>query len=130
MTKKPRLSRSHVFIDNIKLHARHGVLPQEQLTGNDYLVSVDAEVDVSASLTTDDVADTVDYGTMFAIVRQQMAVPSKLIEHVGGRIATALFERFPTINTLHVRIEKINPPMGANCHSAGIDFLFTNEKTK
>lgn len=125
MSNKPHLTSSHIFIDDIRLHAFHGVLPQERLTGNDYSISVDAEADVERSLLTDDVADTVDYGAMFNIVREQMAQPSALLEHVAGRIATALFDRFPMITSLHLRIAKINPPMGANCHNAGIEFQFT-----
>ena len=34
------LTESYVHIDGIRLHARHGVLPQEQLTGNDYIITV------------------------------------------------------------------------------------------
>ena len=32
-----------VFVKNIRLHAFHGVMPQERITGNDYLVSVSAD---------------------------------------------------------------------------------------
>lgn len=129
MADKAQLTTSHIFVDSIVLHAFHGVLPQERLTGNDYRVSVDAEADIERSLQTDNVNDTVDYGAMFNIVKEQMAVPSALVEHVAGRIATALFQRFQKITSLRLRIEKINPPMGANCHSAGIEFLFTRQKT-
>ncbi len=48
-----------------------------------------------------------------------MAVPSKLLEHVAGRIAHRLFSDFPEIQKLQLSITKVNPPMGADSDSAG-----------
>ena len=55
------LTESYVHIDGIRLHARHGVLPQEQLTGNDYIINVRVGYDISRAMQTDDVADTLNY---------------------------------------------------------------------
>ncbi len=112
---------SHVFIDNIRIHARHGVLPQERLTGNDYTIDVDAEYDVSAAMQSDKVDDTLNYASVFNIVKTEMSIPSQLIEHVAGRIADHLMGDFPAIKSLKIRIRKENPPMGADCDGAGVE---------
>jgi dihydroneopterin aldolase len=50
-----------------------------------------------------------------------MAVSSKLLEHVGGRIANRIKNEFPQITSIELTIDKENPPMGAECLAAGID---------
>ena len=54
------------------------------------------------------------------VVKVEMAVPSRLLEHVAGRITNALFARFPAVTAIHLEIIKENPPMGADCRGAGV----------
>lgn len=117
------LTESYVHIDGIRLHARHGVLPQEQLTGNDYIINVRASYDISRAMQTDDVADTLNYAEVYNIIKEEMSVPSKLIEHVAGRIADRLMDSYSQINSVMLRITKCNPPMGADCNGAGVEIL-------
>lgn len=117
------LTESYVHIDGIRLHARHGVLPQEQLTGNDYIINVRASYDISRAMQTDDVADTLNYAEVYNIIKEEMNVPSKLIEHVAGRIADRLMDSYSQISSVMLRITKCNPPMGADCNGAGVEIL-------
>lgn len=117
------LTESYVHIDGIRLHARHGVLPQEQLTGNDYIINVRASYDISRAMQTDDVADTLNYAEVYNIIKEEMSVPSKLIEHVAGRIADRLMDSYSQISSVMLRITKCNPPMGADCDGAGVEIL-------
>jgi dihydroneopterin aldolase len=50
-----------------------------------------------------------------------MEIPSKLIEHVAGRIVKAIQQQFPQVSSVHLRITKTNPPMGADCKGAGVE---------
>ena len=117
------LTESYVHIDGIRLHARHGVLPQEQLTGNDYIINVRVGYDISRAMQTDDVADTLNYAEVYNIIKDEMSVPSKLIEHVAGRIADRLMDSYSQISSVMLRITKCNPPMGADCDGAGVEIL-------
>ena len=120
---------SFVHIDDICLHARHGVLPQEQATGNDYSINIRIGYDISRAMLTDDVADTLNYAEVYNIVKQEMAIPSKLIEHVSGRIVNRLMGQYADISSIELRITKLNPPMGADCRGAGVEIHVTHEKT-
>lgn len=117
------LTESYVHIDGIRLHARHGVLPQEQLTGNDYIINVRASYDISRAMQTDDVADTLNYAEVYNIIKEEMSIPSKLIEHVAGRIADRLMDSYSQISSVMLHITKCNPPMGADCNGAGVEIL-------
>lgn len=120
------LESGHIYINNMRFHSRHGVLEQERLTGGDFLVSLDARYPLSKAVYSDDVSDTLNYAEVYDIVKKEMSIPSKLIEHVAGRIGKRLLERMPEIEELTVRLTKANPPMGADCDGAGVQLHWIN----
>ena len=115
------ITHSTIFVNDIQLHAYHGVMPQEQLTGNDYLVSVSAQYPIDKAIATDDVQHTLNYAMVYDIVKEEMGISSKLVEHVAGRIAQHLMKQVADISAVRVRVTKLNPPMGAQCAGAGVE---------
>ena len=126
---KMKLMSSKIYLRNVRFHAFHGVLPQEEIVGNDYLVNLVLDYDFSSAMKTDDLQGTLNYAEVYQKVREEMAVPSKLLEHVAGRIAHRLFSDFPEIQKLQLSITKVNPPMGADSDGAGVEVVLTNDKT-
>ena len=124
-----KLMSSKIYLRNVRFHAFHGVLPQEGIVGNDYLVNLVLDYDFSSAMKTDDLQGTLNYAEVYKKVREEMAVPSKLLEHVAGRIAHRLFSDFPEIQKLQLSITKVNPPMGADSDGAGVEVVLTNDKT-
>lgn len=124
-----KLMGSKIYLRNVRFHAFHGVLPQEGIVGNDYLVNLVLDYDFSSAMKTDDLQGTLNYAEVYQKVREEMAVPSKLLEHVAGRIAHRLFSDFPEIQKLQLSITKVNPPMGADSDGAGVEVVLTNDKT-
>lgn len=123
------LMSSKIYLRNVRFHAFHGVLPQEGIVGNDYLVNLVLDYDFSSAMQTDELRGTLNYAEVYQKVREEMAVPSKLLEHVAGRIAHRLFSDFPEIQKLQLSITKVNPPMGADSDGAGVEVVLTNDKT-
>lgn len=124
-----KLMSSKIYLRNVRFHAFHGVLPQEGIVGNDYLVNLVLDYDFSSAMQTDELKGTLNYAEVYQKVREEMAVPSKLLEHVAGRIAHRLFSDFPEIQKLQLSITKVNPPMGADSDGAGVEVVLTNDKT-
>ena len=124
-----KLMSCKIYLRNVRFHAFHGVLPQEGIVGNDYLVNLVLDYDFSSAMKTDDLQGTLNYAEVYQKVREEMAVPSKLLEHVAGRIAHRLFSDFPEIQKLQLSITKVNPPMGGDSDGAGIEVVLTNDKT-
>ena len=124
-----KLMSSKIYLRNVRFHAFHGVLPLEGIVGNDYLVNLVLDYDFSSALKTDDLQGTLNYAEVYQKVREEMAVPSKLLEHVAGRIAHRLFSDFLEIQKLQLSITKVNPPMGADSDGAGVEVVLTNDKT-
>lgn len=118
-----------IFLRQVRFHAYHGVLEQERRVGNDYVINVVAECDFTHAMLTDELEDTVSYADIYRVVKEEMAIPSKLLEHVAGRIGERLFNEFPSLQSLDISIMKINPPFGADCEGAGVEVHLMNYKT-
>ena len=127
-----KINSSYILLKEIRCYAYHGVAPQENLIGNEYIIDLKLKVDISKATRTDEVADTVNYAEVHQVIKNEMAVPSKLLEHVSGRIIQKLFDQFPCIEEIELhsfptrrssdlRLSKRNPPMGADIESAGIE---------
>ena len=110
-----------ILLKEIRCYAYHGVAPQENLIGNEYIIDLKLKVDISKATRTDEVTDTVNYAEVHQVIKNEMAIPSKLLEHVSGRIIQKLFAQFPCIEEIELRLSKRNPPMGADIESAGIE---------
>ena len=108
-------------VNRIKLYAHHGCHPQERTIGGDFYVTISALADVEASAWQDDQLEgTADYSLFVSIARREMAVPSKLLEHVAARIAAAVLLECPKVLKVSVTIEKENPPLGVLCQGASV----------
>ncbi len=116
-----KLSDSYVFLNQARFHARHGVIAQENVVGGEFIVSIRARVDVTHAAETDEVGDTVSYAELYEVARREMQKPSRLLEHVAGRIAKAVLDGFPAVASVEVRLTKENPPMGACCLGCGVE---------
>lgn len=99
-----------IEVENIRLYAYHGCLPEETEIGSNYRVDVRLEADLNKSVESDQLQDTVDYVTVHKIVCEEMKIPSKLLEHVVKRI----LDRIKNLNgvlQVKVRVAKENPPI-------------------
>ena len=69
---------------------------------------------------TDRLAHTLNYQDVFLLVKEQMAIKSNLLEHVGRRILVSLKEHFPEIISAKVKVSKMNPPLGGKIGSVSL----------
>ncbi len=115
-----QLRHSHISLHGMRFHAFHGVMAQENIVGADFIVDLQATYDATAAMLTDDVAHAVNYATLYDIVKQEMAQPSKLIEHVAWRIAHHIANACPPVTHIDITLTKCNPPMGADLQGASV----------
>ena len=112
--------KTTIFLKNIRFFSHHGVMEQEKIVGNTFLVSLKIDANVSEACSSDDIADTINYAAVYEVVKKEMAIPSKLLEHVGGRIHKRLKEKFSQISSLEVRVEKPTPPIAGEMDTVGV----------
>lgn len=79
----------------------------------------------------DDVYDTLNYASVYQVIKKEAARPVKLLEKLAGNISTRLLTAFPAITAIDMRITKLNPPIDANSEgNCGIEIHLINPKTE
>ena len=116
-------SEGYVFLQGVCFYAFHGVMPQERLVGGEFQVDLRVGYPIAKAMETDEVAETLNYAELYALVKAEMEIPSQLLEHVAGRIARKISKRFPMVSSIDLKITKKNPPMGADCNGAGVQLI-------
>ena len=124
-----RITSSYITLRNIRFHAFHGVMPQENKVGADFLVNLRVGSPLENAMQSDEIGNTLNYAELYALVKAEMAVSSKLLEHVAGRIVSAIEKRFPQVVSIDLELTKQNPPMGADCDGASVELHLINDKT-
>lgn len=114
-----------VHLNGLKIYAMHGVLPQENVVGAEYTINISLSTDFTHAAENDSLNGTINYAEVFQLIKQEMAIPSQLLEHVAYRIAQSLFHHFPTVTEIQLTVNKQNPPMGAQCNEVGVDVVYT-----
>ena len=111
----------YIHLKGVRLYAYHGVDPQETAVGAYFLVDLKLKTDFSRAAQTDDLSGTVSYADIYQAIKDEMQVPSQLLEHVCQRMAQRIFNDFPTIEELNIKLFKENPPMGAQAERIGVE---------
>lgn len=109
-----------IELEAMKFYAWHGVSPQETRVGNTFVVNLILTAPLENAIASDDLDDTVNYAEVYAIVKEEMAIPSKLLEHAAGRILNALKRAFPQLLAIRLKLSKLNPPFGGDVYSASV----------
>lgn len=131
-----------VILEGMEFHAYHGCYEEENQIGGKYTVNVVLETNFEACADADDLTSTINYETVYRLVKKEMKIPSKLIEHLGYRILQKITFLFDELEYVKVNIIKHNPPIGAkianvqisvdknykvNCGKCGQTFLSHKE---
>lgn len=114
--------QSKIILENLKIYAYHGVLEEEALIGNYYIINAELHADLQKASQTDDLQDTVNYAEINEIIHQEMLVRSQLLEHVIGRIINRVERQFPQISFIKIKLTKTKPPMPGEMDGVSLEF--------
>jgi dihydroneopterin aldolase len=109
-----------IKVENIRLNAFHGCLKEETKIGGEYRVDLTVKADLQISSKSDRLSETVDYVLLNRIVKEEMAIPTKLIETVAKRILTRVFLESSLVKKATVSVSKLNPPIGGDVEAVTV----------
>lgn len=109
-----------ITLHNIRVFTNHGCLEEEGKIGSEYSVNLTVKANLSASAESDELKDTVDYVYLNRVVKEEMAIRSKLLEHVAERILNRIFKEDVIITFAEIEVSKINPPLGGDVEKVSI----------
>ena len=114
--------KSKIILEDIKIYACHGVLQEEAIIGNHYIINAELHADLEKASQTDNLNDTINYAEVSEIIHQEMAIRSELLERVIGRIITRIETQFPQITFIKIKLTKTVPPMPGEMKGVSLEF--------
>ena len=104
----------------MEFYAYHGCFKEEQIIGTYFNVDLYLEVDTAEAERSDKLSDTVNYQDVYLLVKREMEIKAKLLEHVGRRILDAVMKNHPQVQSAEIRISKMNPPLGGKIKNVSL----------
>lgn len=113
-----------IELRGLRVSGVHGVLPEEQERAQPFEVDVTIEADLASAATSDDLADTLDYGALVRIAERVVATEShQLLERIAGRIADDVLAADERARAVEVTVWKLRPPVPEALDRAGVTIV-------
>jgi dihydroneopterin aldolase len=110
---RPADGLDRLAVTGIEAFGHHGVLPAERRDGQVFLVDLALLLDTRTAARTDDLRDTVDYGTLVAKVQRAIeSDPVDLIETLAQRLVDICLED-PRVARAEITVHKPHAPIQA-----------------
>lgn len=116
------IEQNIIELVNMEFYAYHGCFREEQIIGNKFTLTLTVETDLSIPAESDELSDAVNYQELYKLVKKEMEITSKLLEHVAKRIVVSIHQSFPAIKKITVSISKLNPPVGGKVEASRVVF--------
>jgi dihydroneopterin aldolase len=113
-----------ISLNGIKGFGYHGVFEDEAKNGQEFIVDLDIECDLTRASSSDDLQDTVDYGKLADVVVEEITgARVQLIERLAGRIADRIKGEHPTIIQISVTVHKPKAPVSADVADISVTII-------
>lgn len=109
-----------IHLKNMIFHAYHGVHDEESIIGNNFEVSV--SVSFNAPETVSDLNDTINYVSIYEIIKQHFLKPEKLLETLAQNITQEIHKIDNRITSINITIDKLNAPISNFIGTVGVTY--------
>jgi dihydroneopterin aldolase len=111
-----------IRLTGLTFYGYHGANPEETALGQRFEVDASLYLDLSRAAETDSLDDTVSYSAVFILISREVeGEPSKLLEHLAGRIVGGILALDSRIERVRVCVTKPGPPLkGSAAGAAGV----------
>lgn len=99
-----------IHLHHLHFFAYHGIYEEEKLLGNHFELNLNIRHSPQ-QLPVQHLSDTVDYVSVYELVRERMAIPTPLLETVVTEIAKEILNRFALAEEVFISIRKMYPPI-------------------
>ena len=113
-----------VALQGVQFFAYHGFYPEEQILGNHFLVDVSVEFPQQHHYADDEIAHTINYEQLYAMVDTEMKHTRKLLETVVQGIIDQIKQAYSFADTITVGLKKLNPPLPGQVACSFIEITY------
>ncbi|MCI9124275.1 MAG: 2-amino-4-hydroxy-6-hydroxymethyldihydropteridine diphosphokinase [Eubacterium sp.] len=102
-----------IIIQDLSIYAKHGVYTEENILGQQFLVSVYMDLDLLRAGQADDLSRTIDYGAVCHFITRYMQEHTyKLVESAAEHLAQELLMQYAQVNRIRIKVKKPWAPIG------------------
>jgi 7,8-dihydroneopterin aldolase/epimerase/oxygenase len=111
-----------IKLSRLRFFAKHGLFAEEQKIGNEFEVDLFVFYD-PGDILINELSETVNYASLFAILKDEMQKPRKLLETFVMEITDLLHSIYPSIRKIEINISKLNPPIVKFTGRVGVKYV-------
>ena len=109
-----------INLNNLSFFGYHGLYEEERVNGNTFIVNATVKFTPQETITT--IAQTIDYSSVYELIKQRMSIPTFLLETIVMEIAEAVLKDFSMAEEIHITLTKENPPIADFRGSVGVSY--------
>lgn len=110
-----------VELKQLRFFAYHGLYAEERKTGNEFEVNLSVSYKPGNAVI-DDLHETVNYVTLYELLKTEMKKPRDLLETFLMEAATHIHTSFSQIKKIEICIIKLYPPMVQFTGTVGVKY--------
>jgi dihydroneopterin aldolase len=110
-----------IHLHNVSLFAYHGIYEHEKAKGSMFEIDLDVVYDEKEKDFVS-IKDTINYEILFAVVQQQMNIPTELLEKVCVNIIDAVKEKYSIAKQITITVYKLQAPIKDFKGKVGVTF--------
>jgi len=93
---------------------------EEKILGNEFMVNVDVSIKAQENITK--LRQSVDYVSLYSIIKEVMDQPTPLLEKLIQELAEKIRLLDEKIEGVSISIKKVNPPIGNLQGTVGVSY--------
>lgn len=118
-----------ILLEGMEFFAYHGVYQEEREKGQNFSIDLEILADYSKACRTDKLEDSIDYVQVYELIKAEMEIPSSLLENLAQRIIDSIRKKFDQIESMKVKITKLQPPISGKLKGIGIELAYNKNST-
>jgi len=110
-----------INLNNLYFFSFHGLYEEENMLGNEF--EVNAAVTIEAGQRVTELHETVNYVSIYNIIKQKMDIPTRLLETVVQDIAEEIHLSDSRIRSVNISIRKLHLPINNFTGNASVNLI-------
>ena len=110
-----------IELKQLRFLAYHGLYAEERKTGNEFEINLSVSFQPSSGTITG-IADTVNYSSLYSLLKTEMQKPRHLLETLVMEVAEVIHVSFPQIKKIEISITKLHVPIAKFTGTAGVRY--------
>ena len=113
-----------IHLHDVVFHSKHGLYEEEKVNGGEFVLNLSAGLNTQVVNT---LSDTVDYVSVYELVKKRMDEPTSLLETIVIDIAQQILAQFSIVQEVQISIKKVNPPIADFKGSVGVSYTLKRD---